>query len=306
VNLAVSNICNASCLFCPRSFVTVEKDKRFMSVSLVERIMEEVTKPEFKAQHPVVHAACAENGEPFLNPDILDILRTVRAHGLEVTLFSNFSLITEKIALVIITENLTGSIHFNIDGVTPESYKAVKGLDLKTVENNIKRFIEIRDSMKSPIKLLGHIITQATYYNAVMKEYVRPPAKFKEPLHPEDRELTLLKVKSILNPLSDTVGIDSVLFWAERYSGYPRSGPFRCPNLERVKHVAYINPEGDAYACCFDVGNELVIGNVNEDSLYEIAKSNRRKDLVKKLEEGRFEEIGFPCTRVDCCQGVRV
>lgn len=304
VNFAVSNICNADCIFCPRSFVTVDPSKRFMPTSLVEKVMQEVSQESFKKDHPVVHCVCSENGEPFLNPDILDILRTIRAHGLAICLFSNFSPVTEKIALALVNEHLTDTIHVNIDGASFETYKATKKLDLNVVEKNLKRFLEIRDELKSPIRIFGHIVTQATYAAAVAKEYRRFPIKLKGLLQGEDRGEVLLKWGSILKPPTDNIGIDSVLFWPERYGGSSRAGEFRCPNIERVKHCAYINPAGDWYACCFDMGNELVIGNVYETSLADLAKSTKRKYLVSMLEAGEFDKIGFPCSRVDTCNGV--
>lgn len=308
INFAVSNICNANCIFCPRSFVSVESNKRFMPVELVQKVMQEVSQKKFKEIHPVVNCVCSENGEPFLNPNILDILRTVRMYDMGILLFSNFALVNEKIALAVITEHLADGIHLNIDGASFESYRAAKGLDLDVVERNVKRFIEIRDYMKSPIHLWGHIITQASYSDAVVREFGRPPVKLKEPIHREDRIETLLKWQSVLKPPLDTIGIDSVMFWAERYGAAPliKSQGWKCPNLDRVKHCAYINPEGTWYACCFDAGNELVIGNVHESSLERLAKSDKRKKLIADLESGRFEHIGWPCSRVDACQGMEV
>jgi radical SAM protein with 4Fe4S-binding SPASM domain len=278
-----------------------------MRVSLVEKVMKEVTEKNFKKDHPIVNCVCSENGEPFLNPNILDILRTVRAYGVGILLFSNFSLITERIALALITENLTDAIHVNIDGASWETYRATKNLDLNVVEANLKRFIEIRNDMKSPIRICGHIITQATYSGAVSKAYGRFPVKLKGFIYEEDKVEALLKWSSILKA-PDTIGIDSVMFWAERYGSPPplTSRDWRCPNLDRVKHCAYINPEGTFYACCFDSGNELVIGNIYESSLAELARSKRRKDLIANLEAGRFNEIGWPCSRVDACQGMGI
>jgi hypothetical protein len=104
----------------------------------------------------------------------------------------------------------------------------------------------------------------------------------------------------------DFIGVDHTLLWAERYGKQKRDGQFKCPNLPRVRHCAYINPVGDWYACCFDMGNDLVLGNVYEQPLLEIADSERRRLLVERLEAGRFDEIGFPCARVDACQVVEV
>ena len=50
------------------------------------------------------------------------------------------------------------------------------------------------------------------------------------------------------------------------------------------------------------MGNDLVVGNVNQKSIREIAKSQKREALIAALEAQDFEQIGFPCSRVDACQ----
>ncbi len=302
VNLAVSNCCNANCIFCPRSFE--DHKNKFMSVDTVERIMAEVIKPEFRAAHPVVHSVLSENGEPFLNPNILDLLRIVRRAGLSISMFSNFSLITKEIAEVLIQERLTDNINFNIDGLMEETYYAVKGIGLAKVEENIKRFVRMRDEVKAPIHLFGHVISHYTYTNAVMLAFGKPPVKWNGLMFPQDGPETVKKWQGILNPELDNIGEDGVMFWAERYNEHYRPGNFPCSNIGRVKHVAYINPDGNWYACCFDMGNDLVVGNVLDTSILEVSISDKRKDLISKLEGGRFSEIGFPCVRVDSCSAI--
>ncbi len=302
VNLAVSNCCNANCLFCPRSFVT--HDNKFMSVKTVERIMAEVSTPEFKSEHPVVHSVPSENGEPFLNPNILDILRTIRKAGLYITLFTNFGLIDEKIAQTLISEHLTNNINVNIDGNSEESYGAVKGLKLSKVEDNLRRFIDLRDASDCPIHIFGHVISHYTYTKAVKIAYGKPPIKGNGYTFLQDGPQTVEKWQKIINPKYDNIGEDSVMFWVERYNDKPITPIHGCPNIGRVRHVAYINPDGDWYGCCFDAGNDLVVGNVLETSILEVSKSQKRKDLIDKLEGNRFDEIGWPCTRVDSCGGM--
>jgi len=75
--------------------------------------------------------------------------------------------------------------------------------------------------------------------------------------------------------------------------------------VTRGRLVAYINPAGDWYGCCFDAGNDLILGNVYDNSLAEIADGPVRRDLVEKLEARHFEAVGWPCIRVDACQGMQ-
>lgn len=305
VNFATANICNADCVFCPRSFVKVPAEHRFMSISLVERVLSEVTTKEFQSHHPVCHSVLSENGEPFLNPDILDILRATRKAGMGISLFSNFALVSEEIARTVLSEGLIDTIHVNIDGATEESYRAVKHLSLELVSENLARFIVLRGAMGSQTRVCVHVMPYRNYHDSVMDAYGSPPTKGNGVVPGFDAHLVLAKWGGMLRG-GDFVGVDNTLLWAERYGQKKRKGKFSCPNLPRVRHCAYINPTGDWYACCFDMGNELVLGNVNKQSVMEIADSPRRKELIEHLEAGRFDEIGFPCARVDACQVAKV
>jgi wyosine [tRNA(Phe)-imidazoG37] synthetase (radical SAM superfamily) len=177
INFATANICNADCVFCPRSFVKVPIESRYMSLPLVEKVLSEVTTPEFQAQHPVCHSVLSGNGEPFLNPAILDILRATRKAGLGISLFSNFALIEENIAETVLSEGLVDAIHVNIDGATEESYRAVKKLPLDVVSANLERFLSIRDAMKSPMRICVHVMPYKNYHDSVMTAYGTAPAR---------------------------------------------------------------------------------------------------------------------------------
>ena len=275
-----------------------------MRLELVEKILAEITSTEFKAKHTVTQSVLSENGEPFLHPQILNILRMFKAAEMPVMLFSNFSRLVGDLAEKIIREDLIHCIHVNIDGATPETYHAAKGLPLGPVAYNLVNFLTIRNAMSSHIRVFMHVITHRTYSQAVLQAYNRVPVKF-QGIYNQDEAQVIKRWTESINPDLDNIGADGVFFWPERYAGGSmRAGIFNCPNIDRIKHVAYINPAGDWYACCFDMGNELIMGNVHEQSIQEISVSERRLELIDNLEMRRFERVGFPCTRVDACQGM--
>lgn len=81
-------------------------------------------------------------------------------------------------------------------------------------------------------------------------------------------------------------------------------GDFSCTRYNR-KNEAFIAPNGDWYFCCVDPDQSLLLGNLYEQTIDEIYNGDKRKDLLQKLLEKKFEEIGHPCNRVDCCQNKR-
>lgn len=299
INLSPSNVCNANCMFCPRhEYIAKEK---FMSVELVEKIAKEITSAKFKKNHKAVVSHCSENGEMFLNPKILDILRVMKRTGLFLDGFSNLSCMTQEHIETICDEGLLQAIHTNIDGASDASYREMKGLDLQRVESNLRALVEYRGNRQTP-RIFVHVIPMESYVKAVRGYYGRDPLKYKGHGFVEaEQNQVIFRIGNIIKPW-DSIGHDQMIMWAER-SGPKRDGDYSCPLLGRIKAgCAFINPAGDWYACCFDMGNELILGNVKKESLHDIYYGEKRARLIRLLEEKKFDEIGSPCSRVDACQ----
>jgi len=276
-----------------------------MPVDLVERIVEEITAPGLP--YKIVHSHVGENGEATLHPDFIEILRVLKRAGHEVGLYTNLSHLDSEKARIILEEGLLEKINFNIDGLNEASYRAMKGLELDTVTRNVIDFIKIRKELNVSCPIAIHIITAENYLATVLKHFrVRP---HKLPLTslfvPGEAERIKATWEQIVGP-NDNVGISPCLMWAERGHTKPLEGDFECFNKSRLYNSAFIAPNGDWYACCFDVGNELVMGNVYEQSLVEIFEGEKLRDLREKIEAKQFKSIGPPCDRVDCCQVVGV
>ena len=145
------------------------------------------------------------------------------------------------------------------------------------------------------------------YVDAVRVHLGRNPSRI------DDQRLLTLEddfdsIKVRISPFlreGDQFGRSSPMFWAERNSvdvndlDYDK---YLCPLIERVCTEAFIAPDGTWYACCFDSNNQLVLGNVYETSLSEVERGEVRRNLIRRLSEKKFGEIGGPCATVNCCQ----
>ncbi len=298
VNFCLANVCNASCIYCPRSLHTAKT--KFMPLELVQKIVDELKSAAFQNQHDVVLHTVGENGESTLHPNFIDALRIIKTAGHSMWLFSNFSKIKQSDLETILDEELISCFHINVDGSTPESYKAVKGIDF-TAKENIFKLLGLRGSRKVSLKL--HVITVENYIEAVKLCGAWPNKVSKDiSFLLDEAEIIRNYWQKYLQP-SDYIGIDDCILWAER-GHLPVSKnikKYECTNLRRVQECAYITPDGTWYACCLDVENKLAIGNVNESSLNDIYKGKKRKRLIEQLKNKEFAKIGSPCDRVDCC-----
>ena len=305
LNLSLSNICNANCIFCPRSAVKAT-GKVFMELDLVTKLVDEVTSSDFeKTGHKISHCNIGENGEPTLNKNLLPILREVRRIGCTISMYTNFSKLDENLAYTLISEKLVDNFHTNIDGCDSITYNIVKGLDYQTLSKNVMSFLGIRDLVQdSKTNLFIHVVTAENYKNAVYKHFKGHPTKLGRVGYVKQEAEKIVKTWKVLLRPSDGIAVDDCLMWAERFGKNKIPGQFTCRNIGRVETNIFVNPNGDWYVCCFDVGNELVLGNLYKQSIVEVADSYTRKRTVRLLNQQRFDELGPPCDRVDCCQVV--
>lgn len=300
INLSTVAMCNADCVFCPRS--DHKKQDVFMPVGMVEKIVDEVMSPEFKAKHDFKSFVVGENGEPTLHPQFLEIMRVIRKSPSVNVLFSNFSMMTPNLVDAIFKEGLADVVHMNIDGITAKTYNAVKRLSYDRVERNLIHFLEARKLYGNTPPLIIHVVTASNYVKAVEKAFGAWPHKMPMDIQliPNEHEQIIAKWKPLLRE-GDHICADDCLLWAERYHLPRRQGDFSCLLIERIKRSVFFAPNGDAYCCCFDVGNEIVVGNINRESIDAIHSGEKKAYVLKVVSNREFPEA-WPCDRVDCCQ----
>ena len=136
----------------------------------------------------------------------------------------------------------------------------------------------------------------------------RPPDQVDGEVPYSDFELV---ETSLRNFIPDDIRIrhSKAGLWSERRlvaSGlaprHPDKSKLDCPMLGRVQEEAFIAPNGDWYPCCLDDNQDIVLGNIVENTLLEVFNNSTRTEFIKKLKARQWEEIGYPCNTVECCQ----
>ena len=145
LSLCLSSACGADCIYCPCDRGTRIKQK-FMPLSLVEKLLYEISSSQFSKYHNIVRISVGENGDPFLNKQLIEILCAIRTKrpNANVVLFTNFQNFTAEKAEIILGERLIDTFWCNIDGFSETSYFNVKRMKLNSMESNLKNFLEIR------------------------------------------------------------------------------------------------------------------------------------------------------------------
>lgn len=303
INLAVSNACGADCMFCPDT----KKKWGMMSMQLVKKIADEVASG-IGAVHDVRRFSVGENGDALLNTEFIEILRYLKKSNpnVSVSINTNFQYFTKEISEVVVKEGLIDEVMVNIDGHDEGSYYKMKRIPYRVVEQNILDFLEVRGKIKVPLTII--CLTFDYYHKKIINAFGIRSLKDKNIIKfkgfMDDFELIKQNWKDRIE--SDDKIVRSTTFgWAEREMiknmGYDHSR-FGCSQMKRILHECFIAPNGDWYACCFDEKQQLVLGNINENSIDEIYHGVSRGEFVRKLKNREYENIGYPCSLVESCQ----
>jgi radical SAM protein with 4Fe4S-binding SPASM domain len=310
INLCLSSVCSANCIFCPSDRGKNIKTK-IMPFECLKKIVDEMSSENFRRKHNVDSIIIGENGDALLNKDFIAMLRYIHSNlpNIKVVLYTNFKHLGADKIETILKEGLVSLVRTNIDGSTPENYYNAKRLNIEDTDENIRASILLRKKYKSCVPLYISILTLNKYIHTILKNYKFYPSKL------TDRGLINIKddfgaikrkyARVIDKQLDKIFNIYGAFGWAERGQidknkiNYKK---YACPNIIRIRHEAFIAPDGTWYACCFDSANELTLGNVWEKSMEEVYSSEKRKMLIQLLKNQEFKKIGGPCATVNCCQ----
>jgi len=307
-NLALSLLCNGDCLYCP-SDRGENIQPKIMPLGYAKKIVDEMCSEKFRSVHRVIKFEFGENGDAFLNPDVIEIMRYVKSHLPDVNknVYTNFFNLTEEKSKIILKEGLLDSVVCNIDGADDVSYHEVKRLSFSLTRRNLLSFLRLRRELKADVHLTILSLTLAYYVERIMKLGLSP-SKLRgvdDGCVTDDYGTIQEEWSKLIDPRTDMIRRPKVIGWAERSSipiGHVDYRSYSCPLLQRVKEECFIAPDGTWYACCRDSKNELALGNVIEESILKVCEGERRMKLIRLLERGEFQSIGGPCRTVNCCQ----
>jgi sulfatase maturation enzyme AslB (radical SAM superfamily) len=272
LHIQLCNLCNLQCQWC--SFVNPEK-KEFISLELLTKLFDEITNnKKFK----IKEINLWNGGEALLHPQFRTIMERIRNYRdknkdfPKVKLLTNTTLLNKKISEDIIKIGAIDSIGFSIDGGSKEEFEKIReGAKFEVIKKNIEYFIKLNNGRIST--MINCIVPFAhSLDDSWMSE--------------EFREILSLVDYYKLNYLVNNGG--------KIFIDYPVGFKFLKTNkrfcLALIQGLVVIQ-NGDVLFCCNDFNGDHVLGNLNKQSLYELANSPARKELVQIYYERGKEAI---------------
>ncbi len=271
LNIELSTSCNLNCPMCPYSEGTPFKK---MDFKMFKEIIDEGVKYGTKA------VGLNYVNEPLMRKDIPEFVSYARKKGiLDVMFNSNGMLLTEEMSKKLVLAGLT-KLSVSLDAFSETTYDKIRiGGDFNKVCNNINRFLSIRKEMKSelPLLKLTFLITSVNINELDnFLSYWRDKAD-------------LISIQNMSNPFNGNKRKyveESYMIKAGNIT--KRQKQFYCPSpFQRMA----IRHDGVVIACCHFRGEELIIGNIKDNSLFEIYNNACAKKIRKSLLAGEYYEI---------------
>ncbi|HXW68431.1 MAG TPA: radical SAM protein [Dissulfurispiraceae bacterium] len=258
-------VCNAQCPNCPYTNSEIRadyKDRPLMNEDTFKLIADQCG--EYGAWVRI-----SGGGEPMLHPKAVELMEYAKKAGAKIGLITNGSRFTGESTRRLLEAQID-MVEFSVDAADPETYgKVRRGLDWNTLLQNVKRFIKMRNELKSATKIIASGVNQVGVdIDAV--------AKFWEPVVDNFQKRKFL-----------TWGINDPSKSADAEPYLPPEQMIPCPFIfERLN----IDSRGKVMVCGFDIAAVTDMGNIHERSIKEIWHGEgfeffRRKHLCQKGSE---------------------
>jgi MoaA/NifB/PqqE/SkfB family radical SAM enzyme len=270
--------CNAACVFCPYPAVGKEIRHGDMSFSLFAKLMNECGR-----------YSCLKSinlflmNEPLCDPQIAERATYAKSKNPDtaVCLWTNGCALEEDLGIALLRSGLD-AMGISIHAMWPETFKQLTGRsDFERVLQRVTRFVEnrnrIRPGFRIDIRLVG------------VRQF----------LSPEEVDEAVIYWKRY-----GISGVDALLGHVHRAGNLP--GTYQILHREihgcsdrMPYHMAAILYTGDAVLCCMDWRREQIFGNIREQSLARIWRSEERRQVLASLQGEAPSPPDFLCKRCE-------
>ncbi len=263
----ITNMCNLKCVHCPHSYVVRQENyrPRHMGLDVFRKIADEVS----GHSGAILRIVC--DGEPTMHPDFMEIMSYSRHKGISpLCLNTNGTLLDERLVREILRLNIE-VIEVSLDALRKETYERIRiGGDFDRVISNIDMLLKLRNEVGSDTKIMVSIIDQPK----VASEIEDFRAYWEERV---DRVIT--RRYTSIGGLIDTGEKDS-----DSKNRWP------CPLLwTRI----FINVDGLAKFCVEDWLDNTVLGDIRQESIGKIWRSDKYRQLRMFHINGEFSKNSY-------------
>ncbi|MDX1653546.1 MAG: radical SAM/SPASM domain-containing protein [Brumimicrobium sp.] len=251
--------CNLGCPECPSGLKQFSRPTGKLNAELHSKMLSQLGNQLFYINYYF-------QGEPFLHPDFLDLIKTAKKRNIYTATSTNAHFITKEKSYEIVESGLDRMI-ISIDGLTQETYEQYrKQGKLEKVIEGTKFMVEAKKALKSSTP---HLIFQFLV--------VKPNEHEVENVFKLGKEMGIDEVRLKTAQLYDYENGNPLMPVNEKYARYRKNkqGKF-VPKYHLKDHCwrmwssTVLTWDGKVVPCCFDKDAKHVLGDINHISFKKI------------------------------------
>jgi radical SAM protein with 4Fe4S-binding SPASM domain len=255
--IEITNICNLSCEFCPKT----DRPAQFMDAGVFEEILRKI---KGHSEHLYFHVM----GEPLLHPDIGVFLDLCLKYGYRVNLTTNGTLIN-KAGIKILTKRALRQVNFSLHSFRGNSID----YPIDSYLDNIFQFIHEAQSLRDLLICL-RLWNLSDDCASEKNRYIlqRIEKEFNLPYIIEEKLTPCRGIK-----ISENIFLN-------------QAARFDWPGMDRdeisdkgfcygLRDQIAVLVDGTVVPCCLDGEGVIKLGNILDNELQDIIESKRAKDI---------------------------
>jgi len=291
-NIEPTNYCNLSCPHCPTGAKKITRNKGHMEISYFKSIIKKIKKQVFIIQ-------LYFQGEPFLNKNLIEFIRIIKANDIFLIIRTNGHFFEDKNFVDNLVKAKPDLIIISLDGATEQTYKIYRqNGDFKKVITGIKNLVLIKNlnNYKLPKIILQFLIMK---HNEHEIEAIK---KLADELKVDKLELKTAQFYNWNNPV-DFLPKNEKYRQYENQNGKIKLNTKYKRNCLRAWTTSLITWDGKVVPCCFDKNADYSYGTLSEDiDIKDIWKSKPanifRKNILRKRDKIKICQ--------NCTTGVKI
>jgi len=263
INIQLTNRCNMNCSMCTHDQLTVPSGD--MPTALAKKILDEAAEND-------VHFVSMQNmGESFLHPDIYELITYAHNLGIKQRLVTNGLKLDAKKLI----DTKLERIAISINAFDKERYEKIRGKHWDKVLGNVKELWNLKNGVPE-VEIHSELYRESREWELQFEDYWKQYAEV----------ITFSRLceypgTSYLNAETG----EMVTMPDGEYNYKVCSEPF---TSTLVKY------NGDVVLCCVDDNHENVLGNVNDDSLYDIWHNDAYAKVRRHMYRAFLKDVK-PC-----------
>lgn len=268
LSIEPTTACNLACPECPSGLKQFTRPTGKLNIELHERMLQQVYKSVFYINYYF-------QGEPFLNPKFLSLIRQAKQYNIYTATSTNAHFIDQKKAREIVASGLDRLI-ISIDGLTQETYESYR------VNGKLEKVIEASKwliaAKKEAKRNTPYLIFQ---FLAVAQNEHEIPA-----IYQLGKSIGIDEVRIKTAQLYDYEHGNPLMPKNEKYARYnqQKDGTYKLKyktgnHCWRMWSGSVLTWDGKIVPCCFDKDAQHVLGSLDVNSFHEIWNNKAYKTM---------------------------